>query len=99
MKKLITIVTLAISVNAFSASFVGTTLLPTQSLALSSVSTAGGLQKEAAQVINDSQELLASGTMSAFLSQKISDIQASDASISNTEALDALIRVSEHILK
>jgi hypothetical protein len=95
MKKLIAIATLALSVNAFSASFVGTTLLPTQSLALSSVSTS----KEAAQVINDSQELIQSGKMTAFLGQKIKDIQAQDSSVSDSEALDALLSVSEHILK
>ena len=99
MKKLIAIATLALSVNAFSASFVGTTLLPTQSLALSSVSTSGNVQKEAAQVLNDSQELIQSGKMSAFLSQKIKDIQAQDSSVSDSEALDALLSVSEQILK
>ena len=99
MKKLIAVATLALSLNSFAASFVGTTLLPTQSLALSSVSTSGGMQKEAAQVINDSQELIQSGKMSAFLSQKIKDIQAQDASVSDQDALDALISVSEHILK
>lgn len=98
MKKLIAIATLALSVNAFSASFVGTTLLPTQSLALSSVSTSGNVQKEAAQVINDSQELIQSGKMTAFLSEKIKNIQAQDAAVSDSEALDALISVSEQIL-
>lgn len=98
MKKFIAIATLALSVNAFSASFVGTTLIPTQSLALSSVSTSGNIQKEAAQVVNDSQELIQSGKMTAFLSQKIKDIQASDSSVSDSEALDALLSVSEQIL-
>jgi hypothetical protein len=97
MKKLIAIATLALSVNAFSASFVGTTLLPTQSL--TSVSTSGNVQNEAAQVINDSQELIQSGKMTAFLGQKIKDIQAQDSSVSDSEALDALLSVSEHILK
>lgn len=99
MKKLIAIVTVILSVNSFAASFVGTTLLPTQSLALSSVSTAGNVQKEAAQVINDSQELIQSGKMSAFLNQKIKDIQSQDSSVSDQDALDALISVSEQILK
>jgi hypothetical protein len=99
MKKLIAIATLVLSVNAFSASFVGTTLLPTQSLALLSVSTSGNVQKEAAQVINDSQELIQSGKMTAFLGQKIKDIQGQDSTVSDSEALDALLSVSENILK
>lgn len=99
MKKFIAIATLALSLNTFSASFVGTTLLPTQLLALSSVSTSGNVQKEAAQVINDSQELIQSGKMTAFLGQKIKDIQAQDSSVSDSEALDALLSVSDQILK
>ncbi|MDD4972785.1 MAG: hypothetical protein PHY93_00460 [Bacteriovorax sp.] len=99
MKKLIAIATLALSLNAFSASFVGTTLLPTQSLALSSISTSGNVQKEAAQVINDSQELIQSGKMTAFLGQKIKDIQAQDSAVSDSDALDALLSVSDQILK
>lgn len=99
MKKFIAAATLLLSLNTFAASFVGTTLLPTQSLALSSVSISGNAQKEAAQVINDSQDLIQSGNMTAFLSQKIRDIQAQDSSVSDQEALDALISVSEQILK
>lgn len=99
MKRLIVLAILALSSNAFSASFVGTTLLPIQLSALSSLSTAGAPLKEAAQVINDSQDLLQSGIKSAFLAQKISDVQAQDESISESEALDLLISVSEQLLK
>lgn len=99
MKKFIAFATLALSVNAFSASFIGTTLLPTQLLAISSVATSGNPQKEAAQVINDSQEYIQSGNITAFLAQKISDIQAQDSSVSESESVDALISVSEQILK
>ncbi|MFA6237689.1 MAG: hypothetical protein WC635_10215 [Bacteriovorax sp.] len=99
MKKLFAITLFSLSLNVFSASIVGTTLLPTQTLALSSVSTAGDVHKEANQVINDSQELIQSGKMSAFLAQKIQEIRSLDSTVSDSEALDALISVSEMILK
>ncbi len=99
MKKLIAVMALALSVNTFAASFVGTTLIPSESLALSSAASSGNPKQEAALIINDSQEYMQSGIMTSFLTQKIKDIQAQDSSVSDQDALDALVSVSEQILK
>lgn len=99
MKKLIALTVLTLSVNTFAASFVGTTLLPTESLALTTAASSGNPQKQAALIINDTQEYMQSGVMTPFLSQKIKDIQAQDSSVSDQEALDALVSVSEQILR
>lgn len=55
--------------------------------------------KEAAQVLDDSQNYIQSGEMSAFLSGKIKNVQAIHTEMSDEEALDALIQDAELILK
>lgn len=99
MKKMIALGLVLLSVNTFAASFVGTTLLPTQMLAATSLSSSGNLEKEANQVINDVQEYQASGKISAFLATKISSIQRADQSVSESDAIDALVAVSLEALK
>lgn len=94
LKKIITLSLLIISLNAFS--FESTML---SYLGLLSFSSPGAFDKQAAQIINDSQELLQTGKMTVFLSEKIKAIQAQDNSLSDSEALDILIDVSENFLK
>lgn len=55
--------------------------------------------KEATQVLEDSQNYIQSGEMSAFLSGKVRDVQAAYSEMSEGEALDALIQDAELILK
>lgn len=99
MKKMIVALGLMLSLNTFAASLVWTVLEPTAWMALSSLSTSENLEKEAAKVVNDSQLMLQGGKITAFLNQKIKDIQAMDPAVSDAEALDALLEVSEQILK
>jgi hypothetical protein len=76
-----------------------TSLLPSQSIGLSSASLIGNNGKiEAEQVIRDSQDLAQTGELSVFLNQKIKELQSQDNSLSEQDALDQLIAVSEAIL-
>jgi hypothetical protein len=114
MKNLAVLFTLACSLVSFSANSLEVTkeivIMPFASLAgttLGFASTSNGVDctlgqggcKLAMQVVADSQEYFQSGTLSAFLSEKIKNIQAQDKSASDEEALDALISVSLEILK
>lgn len=54
--------------------------------------------KEALQVLNDGQNYIQSGKMSAFLAEKIKNIQSVNVELSDEEALDALIQDAESIL-
>lgn len=48
-------------------------------------------KEEAAQIINDTQAFVQSGTMSVFLSQKISEIQSTDQDLSVEDVLDLIV--------
>lgn len=94
MKKIIAIVTLLISLSAFPSAITGWTLY------LSMTTTyPNAFDKEAAQIINDSQELMQTGNITAFLLEKIRIVQAKDSSLSDSEALDILLSVSSEVLK
>ncbi|MBC7713416.1 MAG: hypothetical protein H7177_08755 [Rhizobacter sp.] len=112
MKKLMIMITLgttlasfnANALQAIAASYAVASLAMTSLGVTSSVKgldcTLGqGACKEAAQVIEDTQNYQQSGQLSAFLSQKIKDIQSLDSSVSDEEALDALTSVSAQMLK
>lgn len=86
------------------------TLWPTALVAL----TAGGLAtstndaacsvgaarcKVAIQLIEDSQNYLQSGDMSALLSQAVKEIQAQDESLSQDQAVDEITVIASQILK
>jgi hypothetical protein len=67
---------------------------------LSSATTSGSLpQKQAQMLLNDVQDLIQDGKMSAFLNQKIKDIQALHKDASESDALDMLINEAEAVLK
>lgn len=52
-------------------------------------------KQEAAQVINDSQEYLQSGTLSVLLNQKINEIQENDQDLSLEDALDLIVETAQ----
>ncbi|MBC7714913.1 MAG: hypothetical protein H7177_16315 [Rhizobacter sp.] len=100
MKTTIALLSLVISANVFAYSLADSTVLTTASPMLSSATTSGTLpQKQAQQVINDAQDLIQDGKMSAFLNQKIKEIQAVHADASEADALDLLINQAESVLK
>lgn len=105
MKKLMLIATLLLTGNTYSRDIFEATDVSVAALRIAELSvftswTLGAFdRKAAAQILNDSQEYLQSGNMTAYLKQSIKNVQSLDASISDTEALDALISVSENTLK
>ena len=99
MKFSITTLSLLLSVNAFAYSLADSTVLTTASPLLTSVTSSGGLEKAQANIVlNDAQELMQSGKMSVFLSQKIREVQNANAGSSEEEALDVLINTAESLL-
>ena len=103
MKTTIAILSLILSVNIYASdiaySSADSTVLTSAGPMLSSVTTSGSLpEKQAQMVLNDAQELIQDGKMTAFLNQKIKDIQALNADTSESEALDMLIEQAENIL-
>lgn len=71
MKTTIALLSLVLSANVFAYSIADSTVLTSATPLLSSATTSGTLpEKQAAMVINDSQEFFQSGKLSVFLSQK-----------------------------
>lgn len=100
MKFTIAMLSLVISANVFAYSITDSTVLTSASPLLSSATTSGGLEKAQANIVlNDAQELMQSGRMSAFLSQKIKDAQEINTGASEAEALEMLINEAEAILR
>lgn len=79
MKKL-SILLLALSLNAHAASFGMTTVL-----------TSLDDFKMAEIILNDSQEYLQTGKISVLLADKINLLQSEDSEISESEAVDLII--------
>ncbi len=104
MKTTLAILSLIISANVFASdiaySVADSSVLTTAGPMLSSATTSGTLpDKQAQMVLNDAQDLIQDGKMSAFLNQKIKEIQALHSDASEAEALDLLIGQAEAILK
>ena len=100
MKSTIAILSLIVSANVFALSttyavnnvLAGTTIVPL----LSSASSSGAFEKAQATILlNDAQEMLQSGNVSLFLSQKIQEVQDLNTDISEVEALDFLIESAQ----
>jgi hypothetical protein len=92
MKLSIALLTLAVSANVMAYSITDSTVLTSATPLLSSATTSGELQKaQAAAIINDSQEYFQSGKLSAFLAQKVSEVQT-ESELSVDEAVDALVQ-------
>lgn len=99
MKATIAALTLVLSMNVMAYSITDSTVLTSASPLLSTATTSGGFaQKQAALVLNDSQEFFQSGKLSAFLSQKVSEVQAEITDASVEEAIDLLVNEAEGIL-
>ena len=99
MKSTIALIALALSANVFAYSVTDSTVLTSASPFLSSVTTSGGFEKAQANIIlNDAQEYMQSGRVSAFLAQKISEAQSANEGASEVEALEILINNAEAIL-
>ncbi|AUN97804.1 hypothetical protein DOM21_12305 [Bacteriovorax stolpii] len=100
MKKTIALIALALSANVFAYSITDSTVLTSASPLLSSATTSGEFQKAQANIVlNDAQEYMQSGRLSAFLSQKIADAQAINEGASESDALEMLLNEAESILK
>jgi hypothetical protein len=100
MKSTIALIALALSANVFAYSVTDSTVLTSASPLLSSATTSGGYQKAQANIVlNDAQEFMQSGRLSAFLSQKIAEAQAINEGASESDALEMLINEAESILK
>lgn len=104
MKTTLAILSLIISANVFASdvaySLADSSVLTTAGPMLSSATTSGSLpEKQAQMVLNDAQDLIQDGKMTAFLNQKILDIQLIHKDASQAEALDMLIEQAEAILK
>lgn len=96
MKFTIAILSLVLSANVLAYSVPTPTLFVTEA----TLSTSGlKLLKQAEMVLNDSQEFIQTGNLTAFLGQKIKDTQSLNAGISKEEALDLLISDAESQLK
>jgi hypothetical protein len=102
MKSVIAMLSLVISVNVFAESVTNSTALTTASPLISSASssTTSGTapEKQAVLVLNDAQEFIQSGNASAFLSQKIKEVQEANAGASESDALEMLVNEAESIL-
>ena len=99
MKFTIAMLSLVISANVFAYSVTDVLVLTSASPLLSSATTSGAAQKaQADAVINDAQEMLQSGEVSIFLSQKLQETQKLNKGISEAEALDILIESDQSIL-
>lgn len=97
MKATIAILALAVSANVMAYSITDSTVLTSATPLLSSATTSGELQKaQAAAIINDSQEYFQSGKLSAFLAQKVAEVQA-QSELSIDEAVDALVDDASNI--
>lgn len=99
MKMAITLLALTLSLNTMANS-INHTIAVTVVLPLYSSSTTSGElpDKQAALVINDSQEFFQSGKMSSLLTQKVSEVQAKMPELSLDEAVDVLVEAAEIIL-
>jgi hypothetical protein len=100
MKTTIALLSLVISANVFAYSLGDSSVLTSASPMLSSATTSGTIpEKLAAKLLNDAQDLIQNGKMSAFLNQKIKEVQTLHADTSESDALDLLIAQAELILK
>ena len=108
MKFTIAMLSLVLSANVFAYSVtdavtgVANSLVSTTSSPfLTSTAITMGAQMEKVQaeaVINDAQDMLQTGEVSLFLSQKIQEAQAQNLDLSVDEALDLLIESAQSIL-
>lgn len=99
MKTTIALLTIVLSANVMAYSITDSTVLTSATPLLSSATTSGGFaEKQAALVLNDSQEFFQSGKLSAFLAQKVSEVQSEVSDASVEEAVDLLVNEAESIL-
>ena len=100
MKITIAMLSLILSANVFANAVSSNSLILTSSApSLSSASTVASNQKvQAEAVINDAQDMLQTGEVSLFLSQKIQETQALNLDLSEADALDILIESAYSIL-
>jgi hypothetical protein len=59
----------------------------------STVMSLSGNKEEVRLIINDTQDYIQSGTTSAFLQNKILEIQATDSDLSNDDAIELLLGI------
>lgn len=101
MKIALIALSLTVSANVFAYSITDSTAL-TSLVPLMTSYSATGVKVRKAQaetILNDAQEFMQSGKASTFLSQKIKELQADNAGMSEDDALEVLIEVAQSVLK
>lgn len=109
MKTALLLLTLMTSTQAFSSEMpfslavtIDTTFLPfaltSVTGGLSSMTSAGEFQKQAAQIMKDGNEYLQNGTVTAYLNQNIIAVQDQNADLSLDESVDVLMIKASEIL-
>jgi hypothetical protein len=95
MKTMILALVLAVSTNSFANDFTMENKVAKLVLFSAISSSMIVLLKEAQAVVDDSQGYIQTGKLSAFLSQKIKDVKELNSELSDEEAIDLLLEVSE----
>ncbi len=97
MKFAIVMLYMVVSANVFAFGENKISVSTNFSLLGTMISTSGpaGHKVQAEAVLNDAQEMLQTGSVSLFLSQKIQEVQNENDGISESEALDILIEASQ----
>lgn len=110
MKTALLLLTLVLSTQNFAHADIGlsvsstidTTLLPFALTSvtgnLSSMTSSGEFQKQAAQIMQDGNEYLQDGSISAYLNQNIIAVQAQNSDLSVDESVDVLMTKASEIL-
>lgn len=98
MKILIAIISIFATANSFAASLNDSSAVTTVLPYATSATTVTLPKLQAAIVLNDAQEAMQSGKISTFLAQKIKDIQSSNSTMSESDALEVVIADAQEIL-
>lgn len=95
MKSFIILAMILVSTSTFAAAVAVTTVA---SLGVTTTFQDDIPKMEAKQVLNDAQEAFQSGKISALLGQKLNNILAGNAELSEDEALEVVIKNAEKAL-
>jgi hypothetical protein len=98
MKKIMMIITVAVSLCSFSANAMSSAYYSMMSSYMQGCKQ-NRTCKEAVRVIEDTNAYLQSGEMSALLTEKVKEVQETNNLLSEQDALDDLISISLEVIK
>jgi hypothetical protein len=98
MKIFIALLSVFVTANSFGASLNDASAVTTILPYATSATTVTLPKLQAAIVLNDAQEAMQSGKVSTFLAQKIKDVQTSNSTMSESDALEIVIADAQEIL-